>query len=361
MTGSQSVNMKQPLARSDLKARFSEPPVPPPQQPLPEKPDAAIASSALKMPLLRRTETEKPKLNSINSTTGTSENPHQINSLVEALTSATKELDSQSSKLRDLEHLLAQERLARQSAEERAEQIENEWRSEQNVSVERTRSHQKSKSALQLLYGDASSDTSGSTLLEDEMDAKNLSGGEISSDQFQKRHEMMLAQMSNMMEQMKEYKQRAEAAEEESAKSRRTLAEMVERIRADDDGRPTRKGQKSHRAIPLANSDASEADSAGGPRENGTVMHSKQTKPTVNGHVPTAKAILEKVGLQHGRPVSPQQFAELEKDVSQALAVRVETRNEQLLQSAPYASIVGVVIIGVGLMAYLNGWQKVDT
>ena len=361
MNGSQSVNMKQPLTRSDLKARFAEPPVPPPQQPLPEKPDVANASPALKMPLLRRTETEKPKLNATNSSNSTSDNSHQITSLVEALTSATKELDSQGSKLRDLEHLLAQERLARRSAEERAEQIENEWRSEQNVPVERARSLRKPKSALQFLYGDANSDTSGSTLLEDEIQAKSLNGGEISDSQLQKRHETMLAQMGNMMEQMKEYRQRAEAAEEESAQTRRTLAEMVEQIRADDNGLSTRKSQRPHRVTLPESPDADEADSGGGTQENGTVVQSKFAKPTANGHVPTAKAILEKVGLQHGRPVSPEQFVELEKDVSQALSVRVKDRNEQLLQSAPYASIVGVVIIGVGLMAYLNGWQKPDT
>jgi hypothetical protein len=31
-----------------------------------------------------------------------------------------------------------------------------------------------------------------------------------------------------------------------------------------------------------------------------------------------------------------------------------------LLQSAPYASILGVVLIGVGLMTYLNSWQKLE-
>ena len=353
--------MKQPPVRSDVKTRFSEPPVPPPQQPLPEKPDAGGTSAVLKMPLLRRTETEKPKLNGGNSSTGNADNSHQITSLVEALTSATKELDSQSSKLRDLEHMLAQERLARQSAEERAEQIENEWRSEHNDSTERTRGLRKPKSAPQFLYGDASSDTSGNRLLGVETQPGRSNEDDISSNQLQKRHEMMLAQMSNMMEQMKEYRQRAEAAEEESAQTRRTLAEMVERIRADDVGQPIHKNQKAHRVSPPASPVADRGDHANVPRENGSLSHSRHSGSTANGHLPTAKAMLEKVGLQHGRPVSPQQFAELEKDVSNALAVRLQNRNEQLLQSAPYASIFGVVIIGVGLMAYLNGWQKVDT
>lgn len=355
------MNMKQPSIRSDAKTRFSEPPVPPPQQPLPEKPDAGGVSAVLKMPLLRRTETEKPKLNGANSNTSSADNSHQITSLVEALTSATKELDSQSSKLRDLEHMLAQERLARQSAEERAEQIEHEWRSEQNGSTERTRGLRKPKSAPQFLFGDASLDTQGSTGLGNEVQKGDSNEGHVPSTQLEKRHEMMLAQMSSMMEQMKEYRQRAEAAEEESAQTRRTLAEMVERIRADDDGQRSRKSRKAHRPSPPASPATDRFDYASEPVENGSLLPLKSSRPTANGHVSTAKAILEKAGLQHGRPISPQQFAELEEDVSNALAVRLQNRNEQLLQSAPYASIVGVVIIGVGLMAYLNGWQKLDT
>jgi len=28
-----------------------------------------------------------------------------------------------------------------------------------------------------------------------------------------------------------------------------------------------------------------------------------------------------------------------------------------LIHTLPYASMIGVVILGMGLMAYLNGWQ----
>lgn len=47
-----------PFMRSDSKARFTDPPAPPPQQPLPEKPD---------VPPLKRGTTERPKANTPNS------------------------------------------------------------------------------------------------------------------------------------------------------------------------------------------------------------------------------------------------------------------------------------------------------
>jgi len=42
-----------------------------------------------------------------------------------------------------------------------------------------------------------------------------------------------------------------------------------------------------------------------------------------------------------------------------SMAMAKSTRQEQLLyQATPYASMVGVVGLGILLMAYLNGWQK---
>src|SRR6202044_2189477 len=75
--------------RADPKPRFSDPPAPPPQQPLPEKPDVARASptDASSHSVLKKSDTAK------SSTFGGSPtNPHssQILSLVEALSSAKK-------------------------------------------------------------------------------------------------------------------------------------------------------------------------------------------------------------------------------------------------------------------------------
>ncbi|KAJ5846180.1 hypothetical protein N7534_009849 [Penicillium rubens] len=35
-------------------------------------------------------------------------------------------------------------------------------------------------------------------------------------------------------------------------------------------------------------------------------------------------------------------------------------RHNYVEEASPYASMFGVVLLGVGLMAYLNGWQKMD-
>ena len=315
------------------------------------------------MPFLKRTDTEKPKL-ALNNINANSDSSHQVTSLVEALTSATKELDSQSSKLRDLEHLLAQERVARQNAEKRAQKLESGRKYEQSGSIDVEAKNAKSDSGPQPFFDNDG--TLASQVEESARDVQEITAteGEKPSDRLQKRLDMMLTQMSEMKMQMREYKKRAESAEEESAQSRRTLAEMVEQIRADDNVRSI--GRKGGRVqafdLPKASTDGVQEIIHGTDlKENGALSHIDTNKSSTNGHVITAKAILEKVGVHHGRPVSPKQVAELEKDVSNALAVRMQGRNEQLMQSAPYASIVGVVIIGVGLMAYLNGWQKMET
>ena len=109
----------------DPMSPFSQPPAPPPQQPLPEKPDAARANNhdSFTQPSLKRSTTEKPTLGMSSPTKN--ESSSQILSLVEALTSAKKEIDSQGDRVKQLEDLLRQERKARESAEERARRLEN--------------------------------------------------------------------------------------------------------------------------------------------------------------------------------------------------------------------------------------------
>jgi len=60
---------------------------------------------------------------------------------------------------------------------------------------------------------------------------------------------------------------------------------------------------------------------------------------------------------QHHRSITPPQVKELE---IAATAFAKRHRVNMLEQSAPYASMLGVVLLGVGIMAYLNGWQKMD-
>lgn len=104
--------------------RFADPPAPPPQQPLPEKPDVSkvspVSSSSFTN-LLKRSETAKAN-NTNHSPTNTQSS--QMLSLIEALSIAKKELDSQGARVKQLEDKLMEERSAREIAEERVRNLE---------------------------------------------------------------------------------------------------------------------------------------------------------------------------------------------------------------------------------------------
>jgi hypothetical protein len=88
--------------RPDPKTRFSEPPAPPPQQPLPEKPN---------VPGLKRGPTERPKSGPPEATSPVrQENMSQIVQLTEALNNAKRDMDTQTARMRELEDMLQKER-----------------------------------------------------------------------------------------------------------------------------------------------------------------------------------------------------------------------------------------------------------
>ncbi len=340
----------------DTKTRFSEPPAPPPQQPLPEKPDAARGLPESILPLLRRNDTERPVLPSIVDLPSKSDASHHIVSLVEALTSAKQELDSQSTRLKDLEGMLAQERSARESAEERAQRLEMESRGDRKEPAPKPSSGSLA-SHSNAGHNNNSNDADGlaqsETSNEDDQKEVQTATRDESSKTLQQRLDMLLSEMNEMKQQMEKYRRRAETAEEESARDRRTLAEMVEKIRTDeaqlastDATKPRRPSSYSHKTSPAEVGEAS---------HNGSLVAHHGNDLRDKG----VASLLRRVGVQNGRPISPEQVAELERAVSTALATSGRS-DDPLAQSAPYASILGVVLLGVGLMAYLNGWQKTD-
>lgn len=111
--------------RTDAKPRFSDPPAPPPQQPLPEKPDVARSAHPFEpsSPSLKRSNTERPR--SVPNASPIRQEPSsQIIKLAEDLANARKELDVQSARMRDLEEMLQKERQAREVAEDLAKRLE---------------------------------------------------------------------------------------------------------------------------------------------------------------------------------------------------------------------------------------------
>ncbi|KAL2065805.1 hypothetical protein VTL71DRAFT_3475 [Oculimacula yallundae] len=317
--------------RGDVKPRFSDPPAPPPQQPLPEKPDVArlhTADSAI--PPLKRTNTERPR--SVPSISPVRQEPaSQIITLVEALASAKKEIDTQGARLRDLEEMLQKERQARESAEELARKLEQESEARMNGEVKASEEGS--------VMEDAFEPPSEPVEVNEELPAEQMStDGTIdpaaiseSTLLLEKRLETMLLDMQELREQMESFKKRAETAESERDTDRKTLAEMVEKIRADELAR-TKAAEHSRSLL-----------------ENSTV------KDLPNGHPEVAKpleSILNKSTLSNGNAISNE-----EPKTSAVSTLARPSGNPVLYHATPYASMVGVVFIGMGLMAYLNGWQ----
>ncbi|KAK3298646.1 uncharacterized protein B0H64DRAFT_415258 [Chaetomium fimeti] len=336
------------------KTRFSEPPAPPPSQPLPEKPDAARASDA---PSLKRGVTERPKLAST-SPIRQDNNVNQILLLTEALNNAKKELDNNTARVRDLEEMLTKEREARLHAEDMMQKMEETKHAETNGFAEGpplVNGHSELDRAFdppaeqpQAAETDQSPDSpddddDGSATLQQPNKAELLTAA------FQAKIESMAMEMTGLREQLEAFRLRAEKAEAERDADRKTLAEMVLQIRQRDEDekrreaeRRTRSASKGRRRAPSEDNDTEKPASA----TNGSA---KVTPVAQNG------GVLEEETSDTAP--TPSRASTMKPGVA-ALAVQgQQPQDGTLIHTLPYASMVTVVIFGMGLMAYLNGWQ----
>lgn len=324
------------LAFRDAKPRFSDPPAPPPQQPLPEKPDVARSHGfdPSSPSSLKRTNTERPR--SVPSVSPIRQEPtSQIVSLVEALATAKKEIDTQSARMRDLEEMLQKERQARELAEEVAKRFELQ------SSELKTNGHTKPISGGSVME-EAFEPPSESLETKDgqnsenskTVDTKSISASTLLLEQ---RLETMLGEMQQMKEQMESFKQRAETAENDRDADRKTLAEMVEKIRSDESTRPLSSTERARSPL-------------------------RKTANGSSGALNTLGPMLQKAGLTNGSLVGSKGEADQVRLLAETLARPPDGRDPLLYQATPYASMLGVVLLGMGLMAYMNGWQppKVD-
>jgi chromosome segregation ATPase len=315
--------------RTEPKPRFSDPPAPPPQQPLPEKPPHASD-----VPSLKRGTTERPKSNTSPIQPGNL----QILQLTEALQSAKRELDTRQAQLRDLEDLLNKEREARKSAEELARRLEDA------AAAAATRTRSPSVNGAPALDGQDS-------ILDETFDppaeAPSLPNSETvvkdavkilpqQVENIQSRLETMGAELQAAKREAKEFRERAETAEAE----RESLAGMIKKIRQREEedaakaaqrGRSKSAGRKM-RSLPGESPDAVfDTASEGHPSSRSDDDEGDQNRPT----------------LSRANTITA-----LERDLSRAI-----NSDSAAVQSIPYASMLGVVLIGMGLMAYINGWQ----
>jgi hypothetical protein len=329
------MNGRPKMPRVDSFSRFSDPPAPPPQQPLPEKPDAPPRSASESFSPLKRSDTEKPKGG---AGSPVSRDSSQILSLIEALSSAKREIDTQGTRVKELETLLLQEQAARKLAEERADQLEMrstlvngeapvqngivphpediEEKQQQDVSVETVQ-----------VNGIHPPETATD-------DSEALASAEANANKLQSHLDTMMEEMEEMRKQVASFKERAEKAEDETTQSRASLAEMVEKLR-----------QEREKASSLTAMNKPDTTHETSNVQSGELTSSEDATQSKS-----------KSPIQHFDSVT-QQNKELN---AAATAFATHHRNNVLEEASPYASIFGVVLLGVGLMAYLNGWQKMD-
>jgi FHA domain len=341
-SSSRLVNGKPKLSKIDPVPRFSDPPAPPPQQPLPEKPDTARSSPSETglISSFRRSETARPGSGMGGSPTN--QHSSQILSLVEALSSAKKELDSQGARVKHLEDMLQQERSARESAEERARRLE------QGASFKPI-----SNAEAESAHSDVAGVVPERALAEQSSARANeqSTGGETSltqdttpnEDNLQSRLSQMVVEMDKMKQDMQMFQQRAEAAQADATSTRASLGEMIERLRRENE-------EAADVAIREVLPGGSQIQVPGtmknarlGKKDPSSNLSSLKQQPSMpNGHIRTPSRLPDNL------------------ERAMATMLKPDSDGQLLAQSAPYASMLGVVLIGVGLMAYLNSWQKIE-
>lgn len=310
-------------------ARFAEPPAPPPQQPLPEKPDSAKASPVTNSftNLLKRSDTAKQPNNTATSPTNTQNS--QMVALMETLNITKKELESQGARVKQLENMLKQERSAREKAEERARRLEQHTASRPVSSVEE-----------QSEPGEADPDLLESTHTESAANGHTANDADERTKNLQQHLDQVLGDMQRLKSDVDKFQQRAESAEADAASARKSLAEMIEKLREENE-EADRAPRKTHR------------------RRSTRETSQASRESTEDEDDPNNKTLIQRPKHANGHIRAPRLPEHLERAVATVLQEK-NGNGDSLAQSAPYVSMLGVVLIGVGLMAYLNSWQRTE-
>jgi len=338
---------------TSLKARFSDPPAPPPQAPLPEKPDVMHRlGSSLDLPnFLRRSDTEKPLSSSTNSSPshGSSDlnTAAQMASLAEALNAARREVESQSIRLKEVEDMLVQERVRREDAEERAKRLEKE------------RKQREGNQAWLHRPASAPKDDETCTPIDDEVAEETIVGASLEDaapSELRREFEKLKLEFSEVKAAADRWKHEKEQAEKErdaERAQRQSLAEMIERIRAEEEERLAKEKRKEERRKARRSSSTSAVD----PTVENVETKVVETVEDCSGNdeeEEISKDESKKVAMQNGHV-----DGERVKDSPQVHDLgTLVSRNAQILHAAPYLSAVSVVLIGVAVMALVNRMQK---
>ncbi len=318
--------------RPDPKNRFSEPPAPPPQQPLPEKPT---------VPSLKRGPTERPKSGQLEAVSPIRQES-QIVQLTEALNNVKRDFDTQTARMKDLEEMLEREKQARELAEDLAKRLE-ESATTQNPTVPEVTSEIPAEESEPVQETPAEDEVMED--IESDPAADETKAAQEAALALQARIDNMEGQMQGLRDQVEQWKQRCELAESERDADRKTLAEMVVQLRAEEARRVAaqqeRRSRSRQRETPSENepvADGIEAISKSIPQASDSSRKTDDDRKS--------KDISDEPTLSRANTITPMN-----------LGKGAITGQRQIQAYLPYASAMGVVLIGMGLMAYINGWE----
>jgi hypothetical protein len=359
--GSEKLKVSPSKGRLDIRSHFTEPPVPPPQAPLPEKPDVlrALADPVIQ-PLLRRSDTAKTS--PINGSLIRNDHSSDIIRLCEELKLAKGELTTQSKRMQTLESELAQERTARESAEERAERLERADRRDSPTN------HESQPSSSNATYDEA-------VALRGEL-------------------ERVQATVDEMKSQMEAYRRRAEGAEFDRDQARQSLAELIEQKRRENADltltpaatRPSSSSSNSEHAgtIHLNGRALSSSSSSSFQNQSRAFSPDSPTSTTTSftsfSSQTSASSLFSRAGIDADskQPITHEQARLLAQFLAQEVFSKGNLQHEEkktlaLLATAtaqspsalmyygvPYGSFAAVVLLGVVAMSWVNGWAKVE-
>lgn len=276
-------------------------------------------------------------------------------SLADALAKARKELEDKTALVKDLEDALKREKSARELAEDRAAELETASRALGGTSRERILGEFEAEKVLadergemddtETICGDDEKSLDGQPM-EDEtnpedggtvqvkVDPSALAAAEAAN-RLQRRVEEMMLELQSARAEIETYKFRTKAAEKESDTTRKTLQEMVEDFQRKEEARKAKERQFGSQTEPATVQNA-------GMQANTDMTHDEIMETAINGTVKQSD-IVKKL---------PSRTTIVSEDLART-SLALSKRN-----AAPYVSIIGVMLLGVGMMAVLNSWQK---
>ena len=305
--------------------------------------------SSLDLPnFLRRTDTEKPSSANVNNPPSQSLSDQstaaQMASLAEALNAARKEVETQSMRLKEVEDLLVQERVRREDAEERAKRLEKERKQREG-----------NQGWLQHPESAAPKEDETSTPIEDEKADETIVGAPAEdaapSDLLREFEKLKLefSEVKTAADRWKHEKEQAEKERDAERAERQSLAEMIERIRAEEVERIAKEKRKEEKRKARRSSSTPAVEN-----DETRVVETAEDRSVDDENEDPSGDESKKSNLQNGH-VDGEQVKDSPRVHDLGTLV---SRNTQIYHAAPYLSAVSVVLIGVAVMALVNRMQK---